>query len=389
MRLIASFVLLTLILTSICPTAGSTLSLPDSAPKFVERAPMSTVDLIPIALLPAEEGGYFQVVNAVTYLPGDDPASALLLVRVGPDGSTSWTTSIDGRPRAAVSAPDGGWVVTGSNQRKAWAAKYTDDGMLQWERVSTREEDSEVLAITRAVDGGFFLAGFLENQSTEEDQMGEIYLEHLDTDGVPLLETSCVVSQSDTSIEVTDIADTGDLLLITTRDSLVRTGPDGTVLSVEQWPKDTFAAFPLEDSFIVAGSVLHNRTWVRTLTKMDLDGSIIWERQYEELEVTIEGLVDGPDGEIVAFGTCSYNRTCPPFTEPVIDSCIVVFGPDGELRWQKTSGYPGIDSGSGVITTDSGYLLLAAYIISLEKFDAYNLRFYALGTTLIPFEEHQ
>lgn len=221
---------------------------------------MSTGDLIPIALLPAEDGGYLQVVNAVTYLPEDDPTSATLLTRAGADGSTRWTISIDGRPRAAVAAPDDGWVVAGSNQRKAWAAKFADDGTLQWERVSTREDDSEILAIARDADGGFFFAGELDNQSTEEDQKDEIFLGHLDADGVPPLETSCVVPQSDTGDYVTGIADSGDQIFITTTSSRITTGPDGTVLSVERWPHDFSDAFPVQDGFVVAGSVLHEHT---------------------------------------------------------------------------------------------------------------------------------
>ncbi|QSZ66595.1 hypothetical protein RJ40_03320 [Methanofollis aquaemaris] len=346
---------------------------------------MSSVDLIPVALLSAEDGGYLQVVNAVTYLPEDDPTSATILTRAGADGSTCWTTSMDGRPRAAVSAPDGGWVVAGSNQRKAWVTKFVDDGTLQWERVNTWEDDSEILAIACTADGGFVFSGNLDNQSIEENQKSEIYLSHLDADGVPVLETSCVVSRGDIWDCVTGIADADDTLFIITTSSRITTDPNGTVLSVERWPHDFSAAFPVQDGFVVAGSVLHNHRWVQTLIKMDPDGSIIWERQYEELEpATIDGLVEGSHGEIVAFGTCSYNRTCPPFTESVTDSLVMVFGPDGELRGQKTSGYPGIDMGRGIVTTDDGYLLLAEYVTPLEKIDEYNLRFLASGTALFP-----
>ncbi|WP_342678266.1 hypothetical protein [Methanofollis sp. UBA420] len=395
MRPIVSFILLTLFLASICPLAsaisvqaGLTLSSPISLLNLGERAPSGTGDLIPIALLPAEDGGYLLVVDAVTYLPEEDTSEALL-IRAGPGGSTLWTASADASPRAAVSAPDGGWVVAGSKQRKAWAAEFADDGTLRWEMQSTLEEDSGVLKIAPASDRGFFLAGHRDTVSTVDnytvENRRETSLWRLDTGGAPLLETSFVVSSSDAGGDVTGIADTGDTVFITTSHSLVRAGQNGTVLSAEAWPGEISALLPVDDGFVVAGTVRHTEGQVPALTKMSPEGSIIWERQYEERgAATFETLLDGPDGEIVAVGILSYDIECPPFTTYATDTLIAAFGRDGELRWQKTTGYPGMDWGSGAIATDDGYLVLTKYVTPLEEPDERYLRYFTTGTALVP-----
>jgi len=269
------------------------------------------------------------------YVPNRD----IVVVRLHPDGTTAWTTSIDtGYDDAArdfVEDPDGGFVIAGvsTSQRmgepRARLVRLSPGGAIAWDRMIPGAYGEPAAVI--AVPGGGYAAVSFD---------GELW--RIDPDGDILWRTSTGLSGVRTLAGTAD----GGFVVAGEREDRIPFGSipvyheNGTISYRDPEPGEPAKTPGCSETAVPIGP---DRTVMVTqctvpfelvrqgaVVKLDADDGISWTRSYgaEGLE-SAWSVVEAPDGG--GYLVAGYGRL-PDRTASASSMILVRTGPDGAVE---------------------------------------------------------
>jgi hypothetical protein len=278
------------------------------------------------------------------------------IIKLTREGLISWEKSLDTPYHEEIHSVqqtrDGGYIVTGSirlpdgihtlnrSDRDIWIAKLTSSGDLSWKKTFGGTKDDQGYSIRQTIDGGYIMAG----ASASDD--GNVTRNHGDLDywivkltpGVEISwQKSFGGSQNDIPYFIQQLADGGYII----------------------------AGASASDDGDVTGNHGDLDYWI---VKLSPGGDLVWQRSFggkaTDKAKSIRQIRDG--GYIVAGESSSHDGDVTG-NHGDSDYWIVKLGPDGSLRWEKSLGGSGYDSGESILQTNDGGYIIAGITRSDDK----------------------
>lgn len=198
---------------------------------------------------------------------------------------------------------DGGYIVSGytdpnqDGNRDFWLLKLNADGVVEWQRsYGTSCPCDWAWSVRQTTDGGYIVAGYTCFCSRGFD----FWVLKLDADGQPLWQNTYGGLESDNATAVVETFD-------------AQGHPSGYLVGGWTW------SFGMGDRDVL-------------LLKLNLDGSVAWQRTYGGAGAdwlgAVEQTADG--GYIVAATSASFSAAQ--------DFWVLKLSPDGTPVWQRTYG---------------------------------------------------
>jgi hypothetical protein len=198
--------------------------------------------------------------------------------------------------------------------------KGTAGGVLHFERIFGPEDGGGLSAIVQTADGGYFLSGSTPNL---DEDVADIYLAKTDQHG--------------------DLTWSGRIV-------------------DDEYSEGAGEIVPLSDgNYLLFGNRTRQSAVPRPnmqLMKIDGTGNTIWAQTYGD-----DGSDEGADIVATSDGSyllCGSSDSFPRNGVPGKDVYLVKVNDVGVEQWSKTYGGEGGDTGSKIIATDGGYLILAS-----------------------------
>ncbi len=217
------------------------------------------------------------------------------LVKTDINGDTLWTRSYGGnqeeRALDFVQCPDQGFLLTGFTKssgnggKDLYLIKTDQHGNKEWEKTYGYDTDEEGISITKATDGGYFVAG----KTTKYDGSGDLWFMKINAQGDSLWTRRYGGNRRDEVGEVHTTAD-GGYIFAGTKGNVMSAGyiTNMYVIRFDQngdtlWTKEYFTDYwdtggdiieQDDGSFLLAGYYMNSEY----LAKLDADGATLWEK---------------------------------------------------------------------------------------------------------------
>jgi len=281
-----------------------------------------SIEAIDVAI----DGGYILAGSAMTCYEDEGPLCITYgwLLKIDANGGIVWQRAYKGGANSAFSAvqqtTDGGYVAAGRGDilgmvtpyGKLWIVKLDDSGAVEWQKTFDSDDiaDSYATSVQQTMDGGYIVAGSVFGTSTFTDWY-DIWVIKLDGNG------NVQWHKMFSSDEVLDIAWS------------VRQTNDG--------------------GYIVAGQTQDSIGYGMDglLLKLDRDGNIEWQKNYESGEGdSIRVVRQTDDGGYIFGGLYSFG------------GLVVKTDQNGDIEWQKR--YKSNQIISIEQTVDRGYIMASS-----------------------------
>jgi PKD repeat protein len=324
------------------------------------------------------DGGYFL---GVTTSPCDDCPDNILLVKINPEGTEQWNTTIGGyeddRLMYADQTSDGTFVIVRINgtlpDYDKWIENIDAGGTVQW---SMSLGEGSVSQVQKTSDGGYIIAA----RSTYYTRHSNLMLIRTDSKGN---EQWNKTFSGTLAWSVNSIRQTRDGGYIMGGDTysfgvdhsdfwVMKTDPKGE----EQWNWTCIGTHhkwidsvhqTTDDGFIVGGKIIGSKY---ALMKFDPDGNLQWNKEYGDIEYfqpTYDGgyvLAGDKDDdfrlikireETVPAALFSYNPPYPGVAQTIVFDATSSFYPGGDITMYQW------DFGDGNITTTTEGTITHSY----------------------------
>jgi hypothetical protein len=336
------------------------------------------------------DGGY--VLTGTTYSYGLGRGD-LWLVKTDSNGTEQWNKTFGGRNfdigRSVQQTSDGGYIIAGSTQSfgvrnsDAWLIKTDKNGTEQWNRTFGGRGTDEATSVQQTDDGGYIFTGFTSSYGIG----GDVWLIRTNSSGHELWNKTFGKDGSDHGWSVIQAADGGFVIAgdldnyVPSNDNadlssntgsntdawLIKTYKNGT----EQW--NTVIKSSMDDSaksvqqtrdggFVLTGYTKANLYQDNAvsevlLSKVAGNGTEEWRKIFEgkSSSGTNEGqavlqTIDG--GYIVAGDTTTYGDSNG-------DALVIKTDPKGNAQWIRPFGGQGSQSADSVQEAKSGGYVIA------------------------------
>lgn len=302
------------------------------------------------------DGGYIVVGSAygadnsdVVGHHGNATVGDIWVVKLDKSGNIQWQKCLGGGDSEEgadiLQTADGGYIVAGSaasvncnltdnhGGSDFWIVRLSNEGDIIWQKMYGGSQEEDALSLSKAVDGGYFIAGFTLSND------GDVSGNHGSTDWW-----------------VIKIDETGKLIW---QKSLGGTGND-RANSVQSTADGGCIVAGLEESPDVKDNHGIGDYW---LVKLDKSGNIQWQKTYggTALDEARCVRVTNDGGYIVVGYSDSFDGDVTgklPYGTGGRDVWILKVDNTGKIQWKRCYGGTGYDEGYFIQpTSDGGYVV--------------------------------
>jgi len=301
----------------------------------------------------------------------------VFLMKTDANGSTLWEATFgssgDDLANVLLSAPDGGYVLTGyktdsgTGNKDAYLIKTDANGNAQWERTFGGSSNDLANAMAVAPDGGYVLAG-----STDSGGTNDVYLIKTDANGNAQWEQTFGGTGADWASAILCTSDGGYVLAGSTYGQgagsgdiyLIKTDANGNT----QWEKNlgggdadwanAIVSAP-DGGYVLAGGT---RSWGAGgndvyFLKTDANGNMLWEQTFGGSDSDWANAISlASDGGYLLAGY-TYGQGAGSS-----DAYLIKTDANGNAQWEKTFGGSGYDEANAIQATDDcGYIAVGSY----------------------------
>ncbi len=322
------------------------------------------------SVIQAEDGGYLVIGNSSSFSPNEQ--ANLYLHKINAEAEFEWEVALGGDLHYysglhGIQAEDGGYVITGQRHEGIGGSsdlalmKISANGQGIWEQVFGNPNITEYGSyVQQTADGGYIVTG-----TSYAEQFDHVLVLKTDTNGNEIW-ANVYLGHHGESIRQT--SDGGYILVgdVSGQNSdvqILRLDPNGNVIRQDIFGGGSFDhAYSMvltdEDHCVVTGSSQTggdpSRVW---LFEVDLDGQMVWECLYSELDLN-EGCTvrSTEDGGYVISAVRWYGQLDT-------ETSLVKTNDHGGLEWTKTFYF--IETGHAGDTVqqtfDGGYIAVGNY----------------------------
>ncbi len=338
------------------------------------------------------DGGYIIAGFTSSYGAGDND---VYLVKTDVDGEILWTSTFGGSYDdigfSVQEVCDGSYIVAGFSY--SFGAGHNDIYLLKtdkygnelWEKTYGGTDGDACFSVQETSDKGYIITGFTESFGAGEN---DVYIIKTDVNGDTLWTKTYGGSGFDRGSSVQETTDCGYIVTGWTSSFgagysdvyLIKTDSSGDSLWTKTYggaksDEGNVVQETYDGGYIIGGSTSSfgvDRS-AFYLIKIDVDGNVIWEKTYGEVDsYFFYSLQETSDGGYIAVGARDLASS-PSF---YFDLYIIKIDANGNAIWTKTYETTDSERGCSVIeTSDGGYIIVGErYYISSETSDVYLLK---------------
>lgn len=237
------------------------------------------------------------------------------LTKLDPNYRLLWTQPIETSQNGTIlprllALCDGGFLLAGIVDNQYTLLKTDSQGNIQWTQIySSGAPKNYFMSIIETSDGGFALAGFGE---PAEDSLGWIWFAKTDSAGNLQWSENISGPNADCPSRIIQTSDGGYVLAGTSYSflpnqafyRLIKMGADGRVITNSTYggygyyyqPECNFAITADDGGYLMAGYLWQKPAWV---VKTDVDGSMQWNRTYGTDGCAITGALQTSKGYLL------------------------------------------------------------------------------------------
>ncbi len=311
-------------------------------------------------VIPTADGGFVAVGHTAA---SDEHRPDGLIVRTDRSGVEQWRHTVAGVGLLdAVTTADGGVVAVGNSSTRGpfldgWAVRLAADGSERWRRELGTDGASPIVAVERASDGGFLLAGSYGYPDDEHTTR----VAYLEADGTPRWDVPSVLAGVDGAVTDFLVTPTGFLLTGAGAGGAMD-GLAGEVFAPAgdtRWSRRYGTAFSravaVDGGFVLLSTDGAVGT-APVVTRIDAEGAVVWSYAYRPSAVarsfSPEDLAATPDGGYLVAG--SYGSWAAPAS--VAAPVVAKVRADGAaVEWVRTFDDGG--NAQSVVALADGYVL--------------------------------
>ncbi len=316
---------------------------------------------------------------------------------------TQWVKDIGlvslGAGTSVIQTADGGYALTGGKDGGFLLLKTNSSGDGEWEQTYGTEAEftSFASAVVQSDDGGYVIAGrgtpwpnFVGPNGTlfnllKTDSSGNVqWNQSYSTQTTPFIAKS-LIKTSDGGYAVAGYAETGHSIMSSGTGfvCLVKTDNEGNMQWKKQFVADTIWAHvhisvvETEDSgyaLLTVADLTENTNPVVEnvdfwLIKTDSNGDKQWSKKYGGAYVDLpSSFIETSDGGFLLGGSTLRNCTVDFVSYLQQDAWLFKIDSEGNMLWNNTYGYEGIDSVTSVLESkNGGYVIATTVDLSSEN----------------------
>jgi len=296
-----------------------------------------------------------------------------LVMKITHDGEIKWRNYYGFfnfiRPQIVLPTVDEGCIVAGYRQVfgedfgiDIWIIKLDKQGKILWVKISGKPYNETCSAMTETRDGGYLLAGELDSKA---------FVMKLSSDGEVIWQKSYATKDSSysgvSSIQQTmdgGIITAGYVQFPTNRDIWIckMAGRGGIVWESRfggspAWDNACSVVETLEGNYTVCGTY-DNEICIVQLSPR---GEIMWQKKYVGKELdSLHSICHTTDGGYIAVGKSLSYAKRPAFGTSYGDIFLIRLSSQGDIQWQKVYGGDfSPDEGFSVQQTINGSFIIA------------------------------
>lgn len=315
--------------------------------------------------------------------------SSVYLVKACGDGTIAWTqtydSSVSSRGYSLIQTSDGGYAITGYSNYDVLLLKTTSDGTMQWSKTFNLGGDEAYgYAVRQTPDGGYVVAGYIyiEVNSTYSS---DVFLLKTDVNGTLQWNQTYGGPDDEYAYSMVVTSDGGYAIAgyveseTTYNDDilLIKTYPNGTMHWSQIYSSiDDECGYSLvatyDGGYAIAGVIYSYSTYAVDvfLLKTDADGTATWNQTYGGAGYDYGySLIASVDGGYVIAG---YTRSSPTHSYDVL---IVKASANGTLEWTKTHGGTDAERARSIAATaDGGYVVTGYSHSPTNSYDVFLIK---------------
>lgn len=287
----------------------------------------------------------------------------IFMLKLNTDGQTEWRNNYDGvslnSPISAVQTPDNGYIMACTKYLKneeisnrICLTKLTSNGDIEWEETYGNAYGWGQF-VQKSLDGGYILSGTIFSQAGVYSSQ-DIYIAKLNENGAILWEKTLFSEGQDNCYSLNNTSDGGVIFLgsATSKAGLIKLDKNGNITWEKQYEFTPAYYQPVKQTFdkgymfFIYNSELDSGG----LIKADTNGEIIWEKYFQELtgstdneRVNYYPICETDEGYIMSFERYTHKESIVNgVTSPVTAQEIVVtkFDFNGKIEWSTVHELP-------------------------------------------------